>query len=385
MQVSTSPLFSILVVGLEKYLRQRERYPFPFELQQAMNILALRLGPDFPKTFDGFLRLMETPPENWYTEEMPQGLDRRISLLYQGQLTELVEDYLLSEEIMGLSVEHLIIHQENKTIQELLEKARLEYQQSLDDGEAEEIESKYAATRRFIIENCFTYPTEIRRFVPYSYREIIQQMYDPAIEYDERLNFDNQYWECPVCGALNVDGDGQLSSVKPSACLRRCPSSTGWRGLERDSKRLVLKLGLQRRTLIPGKEEIRLFDWLRNDVRPNTDYLQKIILYPGVDRYDIRLEFADGQAWAVDVKDYRDPLALGKQIKEPPSSFSFDQRLKWNRFFYVVPDYRQQDHPGYCSKVQREAALEDSSNAKVSLVTVSQFKSQVEHKLWELE
>jgi hypothetical protein len=385
MQVSPNLLFPMLVVGLEKYLRQRERYPFPVELQQAMNIMALKLGPRFPKTFDGFLQLMEMPPENWHSGEIPHGLDLRISLLYQGQLTELAEDYLLSEDIMGLNVEDLITHQENKIIQELVEKARLEYQQSLDDGEAEEIESKYAAARRFIVENCFTYPSEIRRFVPHSYREIVQQMYEAAATYDERLNFDNHYWECPACGALNVDANGQLNSVKPSACLRRCPGSTGWHKLERDSKRLVLKLGLQKRTFIPGKEEIRLFDWLRNDVQPNQDHLQKITLYPGVDRYDIRLEFTDGQVWAVDIKDYRDPLTLGKQIKEPPSSFSYDQRLRWTRFFYVVPDYRQQDHPGYCSKAQREAGLESYSTAKVALVTVSQFKNQAEHKLWELE
>jgi hypothetical protein len=347
-------------------------------------MLALVLGPGFPRTFDGFLELLEKPPKDWYLGQIPEGLDSRISLLYEGQLTELAEEYLESEGIRNLGIEAIVTEQENKFMQELLRAAREKYQGTSDDEQAEQVEGDYAAVRRFIIENCFTLPSAIRTGVPRAYKELVQAMYHAAREYDELLSYQNYYWDCSACGALNVDSSGHQKTIKPGACSGRCPGSTGWRRQERDPDLLVLKRGVQQRTLIHGKEEIRLFDWSAAQLKSPS--LSKVTLYPGVDRYDIRLEFSDSQVWAVDVKDYREPLAVGKQINQsPPSMSGLDRRLRWDRFFYVIPDYHQQDDPSYCSKARREAGLDDPSFIGVLLTTISEFKDQLKQKLWELE
>lgn len=376
-------LFPLLTVGLEKYLRQDRPYPYPQELQHAMNLLVLELRDAYPTTFAAFLALMEQPPESWYQgDNLPNGLDKRVSLLYRGQLNELTEDYLIAEDLSGLNLETLITHQENMMMQALIETARSQYQQADDDATALKSEADYARTRRFIIENGFTNPMTIRQQIPIRYRELVTEMYQPVAALRDRLLYHDHYWHCEACGPLIFVGANRLQSLKPSACSVRCPGSAGWDRIPPDGDLMVLKPGIHRRTLIPGLAEISLFDWVVELSESNPDQLTNVTLYPGVDRYDIRLVFSDGEVWAIDVKDYRDPLALGKQIGSHPRPFDRDPRLRWSRTYYVVPDYREREHPGYREKAQREARL--TRFRDIELVTINHFKRLVETKIWEM-
>src|SRR5712691_2203011 len=142
-----------------------------------------------------------------------------------------------------------------------------------------------------------------------------------------------------------------LGSIKPSACTGRCPGPQGWQDLDPLSNTLVLKRGLHLRTHIPGITEIQLYRWLLQDVQSTQPMLQQVVLWPGVDRYDLLLRFQDG-TWAVDVKDYKDPFALGKHIAQDNRHFA-ENELIWNYWFYVYPSYREISRSDYATHVRR--------------------------------
>lgn len=367
-------LFPLLVVGLESYIRQDKPYPFPAELLHAMNRLALYMGTDYPSSVQSFFRLMEKPLSDWWPDEpIPDVFDKRLSLMAEGQLTELAELYLSEENISGLKVSELISWQENQLMREFWLSMRTKYQNTQANEDAARIEGEYTQVRKFLIGNAFTYAWEIRRQVPNEYWNMVQEMYMPATDQHMR---DGECVECPECGAVPVNWYGQRQGIKPGLCATRCPGRSGWREVQHDADLLVLKIGLQRRTLIPGRVELALFEWLQSQMPSDA-----LILYPGVDQYDIQIRFSDGEVWAVDVKDFGDPIALGKQIAHDPqfASPAWDDRLAWTRAFYVVPNQCEIVRPGYCDQVRSEAV----STAQV--VTIGQFQKAVSNKLWELE
>ena len=206
-------------------------------------------------------------------------------------------------------------------------------------------------------------------------------MYIPASQQSTRLSFENCYWHCQECGIVNIDHEHNRQGLKPDVCAVRCPGNAGWNEMPSDSNILILRSGIQRRTLIPGQPEMALYHWLSEEIRPQKPQLLDVTLYPGVDRYDIRLRFSNGEVWAIDVKDYRLPTELGAHIARNPEPYSADPRSRWGRAFYVVADDR--DHAGYCDVASQEAGLVNYPNIK--LLSMRNFKRAVEAKIWELE
>ena len=100
--------------------------------------------------------------------------------------------------------------------------------------------------------------------------------------------------------------------------------------------------------------------------------LQQVVLWPGVDRYDLLLRFQDG-TWAVDVKDYKDPFALGKHIAQDNRHVA-ENGLKWHYWFYVYPSYREISRPDYANHVRRAAGPLPSN---VVILSDKQFKAHV--------
>ncbi len=66
-------------------------------------------------------------------------------------------------------------------------------------------------------------------------------------------------------------------------------------------------------------------------------------LWPGYDTYDIRIVFPDETVWAIDVKDWRFPHLLASHL----TPLERHGNLAWHRAFYVIPDQRVHETPGY--------------------------------------
>jgi len=71
----------------------------------------------------------------------------------------------------------------------------------------------------------------------------------------------------------------------------------------------------------------------------------QVELWPEFDRYDLRLRFADGEAWAVDVKDWAEPSLLARRVNAQAAPFTSGPR--WSRAFFVFPQERQRERPDY--------------------------------------
>lgn len=377
-------LFSLLLVGLEKYTKSNTLYPFPAELQHAMNGLALMMGSNYPSTRRQFMELMTEPLTEWwlpYGGMEIDGFDNRFTLMYGDEISDPVEDYLIQGNLRGVNISDLLTLKDNAFMRQLVEQKRDAYQTAINDDEAAHIEQDYATVRAFVTENAFTYPDVIRRNLPYHLKDTVLEMYVSAAQQGSRLLFDTNYWHCHECGMVSVDHERRRQGLKPDVCAVRCSGKVGWEEISTHPNLLVLRQGIQRRTLIPGRVEIELYHWLVDEIRPQKRQLIEVRLYPGVDRYDLRLLFSDGEAWAVDVKDYRLPTELGAHIARSPRPYDMDTRLHWDRAFYVVANDRE--HGGYCNTAWREAGLAKYPNIK--LQTMDKFKAEVTAKIWELE
>lgn len=90
---------------------------------------------------------------------------------------------------------------------------------------------------------------------------------------------------------------------------------------------LWLKRGLRRFVTMPGLAEIRLEQRLLK-------LKLQVDLWPEFDSYDLRVEFPDGKAWAVDVKDWANPFLLALHVKNIPLTPPLEKG------YFVFPDER---------------------------------------------
>jgi hypothetical protein len=74
----------------------------------------------------------------------------------------------------------------------------------------------------------------------------------------------------------------------------------------------------------------------------------QVELYPSCDRYDLRATFADGEVWALDLKDYSNPYLLVKRLGDEP----IPNDPPWNFAYIVIPNERKRDRPGYLKELK---------------------------------
>lgn len=134
---------------------------------------------------------------------------------------------------------------------------------------------------------------------------------------------------CPICGNLQqptVQMDRLL--CEEERCRRQLTAQPG-RAIPAREHVLWLKRGLRRFVTLPGLTEIRL-------ERHLLKLKLKVTLWPEFDSYDLHIEFPDGKAWAVDVKDWANPFLLALHAKNillhPPLEMGY----------FVFPDERSQ-------------------------------------------
>jgi hypothetical protein len=95
----------------------------------------------------------------------------------------------------------------------------------------------------------------------------------------------------------------------------------------------------------------------------------QVTLWPGVDRYDLRVVLPKGEQqlrWAVDVKDYATTRSLAQHIRTNPfKHFEEDPALDWDRAFFVVPSYRERLEPGYVKQLKQRLKNDLPTNVRI--------------------
>ena len=302
--------------------------PYNLPLTRGLNRLTLsaieqKLEP--PKSVWDFLDLANQPLKQWYLI-LPDEL-LRASLLENGYLTETCLELALDNPDVEAELTEWDI------VGEALSTAR-------DAGEPE----LYRAFRQFLIENPLIESFDLQRLAPELRRlkPVLSRAYE---EVPTLHRHKGNYWRCETCGdLLQLVRDGwccETHYVTP----QRSP-----RGLPINTKDTVLRLkrGLRRYVFKPGLAELELATKLEK-------LNLRVELWPNYDAYDLRIQFADGEVWAVDVKDWANPYLLAKRISALPPTPKFDKA------FFVFPDRRKTER--YLSVFKRHSALAPRTTA----------------------
>lgn len=366
--------FKSLIVGLAGFLHKNKTYPFPILLQQGCNFLALILRERYPRTMFGLLAMFEAPVNTWYSLGLPAEFDCTASLMYDGQLSEEASRYLFQELLepnqLPSSVNDVLqqIALENHGFKKLIERL-----QTAAYEEPIVAQQEYVQLRSFLISYPYVSTDQLRNYFSGTRYILPQQVGDL---YDDCLH-DLVYWNCTQCGPL-VEKSGQLRGIKPSVCndhrpgLPHVQQIKGLKGLRR------IKPGLHWRVCLPGISEMRVFRRVEKLQKQNSDYLYGFALWPGIDRYDLQLQFSDHSVWAVDIKDHQNPYGLANHLNPIYGEAS----LSYNEGFYVVPMHRIQEQDNYL-QIARNHAVNLPSN--ISLISEDEFERRIIAKITTLQ
>jgi len=140
---------------------------------------------------------------------------------------------------------------------------------------------------------------------------------------------------CRGCGNLLVRTRGTELRCEDERCRETGRSGQGREFDVRTDQPLRLIRPLRIYVHAPGRAELRLFDALTRLSGLEVE------LWPSFDAYDLRLVFPGGDVWAVDVKDYWDPIDLANRITD------FSRVPPWSRAYFVFPSEHAQRRSDY--------------------------------------
>jgi hypothetical protein len=374
-----SDYFPYLAAGLETFARRNFEYPYPPALQWALHRLSWEMikrhqreanRPTYPTSLRQTLDMFTKPLSDWWPgnlEQLPSEIEVNSPLLShpfedESSLEDQVSDYLAELNLPAINSINLIREElEQYLIRDLLQWAREKPLLHAED---------YQTIRKFLIEHPYVNEQTFRedlKPIYYDYRKI-EIFYEPTEPFKAQLLYDGSYWKCRNCKGLLRWSTG---TKRQPYCVKR---SCGRIDPDYQSKERVvlaeatrrLKTSFHLRICLPGQAELKL--------KKDLDDLAKIhniqvTLWPGVDRYDLRVVLPKGEqqlCWAVDIKDYASARSLTQHIHANPfKHFEDDPTLDWDRAFFVVPRYREQLEPGYVKQLTQRLKNDLPSNVKI--------------------
>lgn len=373
--------FIYLAVGLACWLEQQSPYPYPGPLQRALNglaLMALQSGKSFPSSFTELYQLLHKPIAEWWFGKLnhfPHDINPEFPLLYEGILDDQINDWLETYDMMAnqtlkRSLQEIEAMKDQIRIKDLVQIARQDPQH----------QDSYVHIRRFLIEHPWTTIEDIFKETQTMDVRTLMQMYDSYDAFENLAIHDGVFWQCPYCRGILSWVNNVPRCAKPSVCGEMYHDYKGRTEIHPNKGILRLRWGLHTRVCIPGQTEIILFDWLIAQ-KERTDVIAEVSLWPGGDAYDIRIMFRDNEVWAIDLKDYANPVALARQIKSKSPPF-FDPALKFDHIFYVVPDYRTRLNPSYIRQLKQNLV---PFAPNMDAVTVAALRKRVLRRIAEME
>ncbi len=354
-------VFLYVVAGAVEGARKDFRSSSPL-LQQALNKLAalqLENQRQPQPTLEDVLNDFERPIKEWWPGKLPSVIrEGEISphwtILYQRMPDETwVEEFL---EKRGASRRFGTSLQE---FQADIDQSAILTVQDLCRNNPQIGEDVYRTVRRFLIRYPVTTAFHLHQelgSLPLIPQKTIYSFYESPSRFDRYSRYEGKYWECPYChGVLNWIENGKLPRcARHSVCSKLSVDYQGRKPIEEKPGLLRLKWGVHRRICIPGIPELELYQELEA-LQKSHPGLLTLELWPGVDVFDVLIQFADRQKtmWAVDMKDYADPVALYHKIHE--ADYPRFGRFQWNLAFYVIPQYRISWNPRYITQFKRSA------------------------------
>ncbi len=302
------------------------RLPYPKEMQRGLDRLilnCLRQGKTPPQGIPDLLSWCRQPLAEWFLQLPEERIAAHDKLLDTEIPTTICEEWAVASSDIEAEL----------TQKQLLLNA-------MGICKSANAPDSYVAFRQMLISKPVLTEFEIlQRCIEPSLERLEEQIhaaYEPA---PESYAVDGYFQCCANCSNI------MHRTVKEElVCAEeRCRAkgiSRGSQILEKH-KVLWLKRGLRRFIAAPGRAELRLTEKLE---KLGNSKLQ-VELWPNFDSYDLRIVFRDGEAWAIDVKDWANPflLALKVKLENPP----IPSNPPWTKAYFVFPDDRKEQRSDY--------------------------------------
>lgn len=350
----TAQLLLFLVVGLEAQREQelkadsaaRRFYPYPDTLRIAWNALGYHgMTPEMvsvPHTLSGLLKRCTRPVGEWLSPAfIPTDFPSNAPLLYGGseiELSDAAAQFLNEQIFTGTAVIKLRDAQqlnrfiENQRFVNLLNQLR-------SKPWTLALQADYTRLRRFLIENPYT--TRVGILKQFSASSLSPS--DVGGLY-ESCSPAQDYYRCDKCGVLDSVSKYRLIGAKPDVCSDHAINAPHIHRVEQAEGLCRLYPGIHARVALHGIAEIGIFNRLHILREKYPKRIQAIEEWPNIDSYDLRVVFADGVTWAVDIKDFSDPHRLSDELKPMRGR---EEHTRFDRGFYVIPKRRVLNNPRY--------------------------------------
>lgn len=352
-------ILPLLASGLTQLIEQTSggkplQAPYPTSWQRGLNILAM----------DCLLRQAEPPP---HTPEAIGWCHRPVStwpVRFSGQFrfleSSLLEDGQPTDFCRELAQGLPAGDAEFEISERLMGRIRR-------DAELHRDQEAYVAVRRYLIEHPVV-----------SLEELLRESFEPALgafggellEMYELVPMaaieDSQVLLCGHCGWTLVRRDGRLQcgDDRCRVLTANFTRNTHIRPFTPEAHLHRVRRAIRRYVVAAGVYELAAVNNLRATGLA-------VELWPYYDRYDLRIAFPSGEIWAVDIKDWRFPHLLARQLRPLANESSY----AWDQAFYAIPDDRVKDNPNYLTFLRNAATLQD-----FEILTISELVSAAREK-----
>jgi|SRR5579859_8198934 len=227
----------------------------------------------------------------------------------------------------------------------------------------------YVAFRRWLIEYPVITALELQQArASEALAPLAEQLRSAYSEAPAECESAGSFRTCPDCGNLLWPTVGNGWVCDDSRC-RPAPESRLPR-IPARGEVLWLKRGVRRFVAAPGRAELDLYKRLQN---PGLI----VDLWPAYDAYDLRIQFPNREVWAVDMKDWSNPVRLANQVKPIPDT------PPWTRAYFVFPDARRDERPDYVRAFKTRCRVL-SSAPPVGAMFATNLVNQVSRRLKEI-
>jgi pPIWI_RE three-gene island domain Y/REase associating with pPIWI_RE len=322
-------ILHLVASGIVQFDRRLHRepwrlVPYPDALQKGLDKLTVRClkreaePPASVPDLLGWCR--ERPLYDWVLDLGEEIADRSDRLLDGPQPTAFCQEWAVdSRDVESEVIERRLLHGVIATCR----------QAGDQDG--------YVAFRRLLIEKpvLTTLQLHVECARPELSRlaEEVRKVYAPApLEYAES----HAVVCCATCGNLLLRSPGGMLHCGDDRCARE--TTTVGRRISLAEDPLWLELPFRTFVTAPGRAEL----WLAKRLERLGVSVE---LWPEFDAYDLRVGFPDGEAWAVDVKDWASPVALARHLDRVAELVPTSP--PWQRAFFVFPQDRLRRRPDY--------------------------------------
>lgn len=222
----------------------------------------------------------------------------------------------------------------------------------------------YVYLRKYFIQHPIAEQGDLRRLkLRYSQNEMALQAIENAYE-----EIREDCYVCPKCG-WTLKKEKSKMICQSRYCTESKPSQEelNLAKIERNDGKFRLKRGVMMYICTPGKLELEILKGCEK-------YKIKSSLWPELDKYDIEIVFDNGEIWAVDAKQVRNPYFLRSNIR---NEGGFPEG-NYQKALYVIPDEFKNEQTDYIKII--EAELKKIGKNNIYCVTLGELKETLKLK-----